>query len=106
MKKALIILGTFLFFLVFGLLIAPLFIDFGSLLKPVIAKAIDQNLHTHSEIGNVRLGFMGGFNVNIESLRIVSLPSNNELFEGKAILIAVPYSALFGKKDISIEMDA
>lgn len=103
--KALKVIGVIFAVLIVVVLVAPLFYDVNTKIKPQIQTAIEENLNAKAEIGKLSLGVLFGINIGIESLKIIETADNNVFFEMKDAKLKIPYASLFTGK-VAITLDA
>lgn len=84
----------------------PFFIDVDAMVRPEIQKSIEENLNAKAEIGKLRLSFLWGINIGVDSLKIIEQSNKQVFFEMKNAKIAIPFlSFLSGKLSVKISAD-
>lgn len=91
MKKFFIAIGILIFLAILGLSIAPIFIDINKQVKPIIVKALEENLGAKVTMGDISLSLFGKVNIKIDSLKIIKEKITADISD---IELVMPYSVL------------
>ncbi len=91
MKKVSIAVGIFLILFIGALLLAPLFFDFNSQIKPIIVEALEKNLGAKVTLGDMSFSLIRKVGISIDSVKISKDQLTAEISD---LVIVMPYSVL------------